>query len=92
MTLLQRRLLSFLQSPAAPGYGACYRCWRPWKFTAHHTTWFTSSRGCFSLCEDCWEELTPETRLPFYRELVVHWGSDGAADWPRIKAAVEEGR
>lgn len=30
--------------------------------------------GCFPMCQDCWSELKPEDRLPFYRILMDHWG------------------
>jgi len=42
--------------------------------------------GCFPLCVDCWPELTPEERLPFYRQLYEHWlGVNGADTLPSEK-------
>lgn len=86
----------------APGYSHCGKCETPWKFVRRHTTEIDNSRGCFPLCERCWQELeTPEARLPFYAELWRSWvtqpmslrspvdeADEMAADWPRIKAAV----
>lgn len=38
-----------------------------------HTTNYKDGRGCFPLCEGCWAALSPEERLPYYRQLVVEW-------------------
>jgi hypothetical protein len=38
---------------------------------------YSDSKGCFPLCESCWSELTPETRLPYYKELYESWLSFG---------------
>lgn len=35
-----------------------------------------ATRGCFPLCESCWASLTPEDRLPFYRQLLDRWIAD----------------
>ena len=53
-------------------------------------------RGCFPLCEKCWQELkTPEARLPYYKELFDKWIQMGSGkteeDWERIKQSVIEG-
>jgi hypothetical protein len=51
-------------------------------------------RACFPLCEECWQGLTPATRLPYYEALVADWirqGDDGAA-LPAIRAAVLAGK
>lgn len=56
----------------APGWGDCLRCHTPWKFVHYHTTSWGRS-GCIALCEKCWAELTPQERLPFYRQLVELW-------------------
>jgi len=60
------------------GYGHCLRCETPWCFVEYHHTQYTDSSGCFPLCQKCWSELTPEQRLPFYRELVDYW----YMNWP----------
>lgn len=86
-------------------YG-CYRCGDRWNWKQEHTTYFTDSEGCFPLCEECWAELSPEDRLPFYARLVGKWlspetndypGADkhiiqSADKWPLIKAAVLSGK
>lgn len=53
--------------------------------TTHDADNFTTisyvSSSCFPLCEQCWKELTPEQRLPFYRKLIDGWMSDGSPDY-----------
>lgn len=67
-----------------------------------------TSRGLFVLCEPCFADLTPETRLPFYRAQWEAWkheqdaapaGTVSAAQraeidaaWPLIEAAVLAGQ
>lgn len=31
--------------------------------------------GAFPMCQECWSELTPEERVPFYEILIDHWRS-----------------
>ncbi len=79
-----------------PQKGTCYRCGCPW-IDSHppHTTPYSETRGCFPLCAECWSELSPEDRLPYYRELWIVWqqGPGGATNevWESIKAAVLRG-
>lgn len=77
--------------------GWCRRCKTPWVFVQfHNTSWH--QRGGIALCEQCWAELTPRERLPFYRELVESWhkrpdlcelGFD--EEWAQVEAAVLSG-
>ena len=78
-----------------PYYGTCGRCGRPWNVCKPHTTDYKIGYGCFPLCEDCWGELTPEKRLPYYRKLYDRWEREGTIynyvfnrDWFNIKKAV----
>ena len=71
--LIQRRLLALIESPFAIGYGHCGRCKRKWKFVHGHVTDYQIGSGCFPLCENCWEELSPEQRVPYYIKLVELW-------------------
>lgn len=79
------------------GWGTCYRCGGSWEFLRHHTTDYNDRSGCFPLCETCWSDLTPETRLEFYRRLWVTWGQwpdpsvDRDEQWREIEAAVMAG-
>jgi hypothetical protein len=90
-----RWLLAVLLSPVGfvLGYGGCGRCHATYWFARYHVTRFTSTSGCFPLCEHCWRKLgTPERRIPYYRELVVKQGvPDGEERWPLIQQAVEAG-
>lgn len=78
-------------------WGTCYRCGGSWEFLPHHTTEYNDRNGCFPLCETCWTDLTPETRLEFYRRLWVAWGqwpdptTDRDEQWRQIEAAVLAG-
>lgn len=90
MRLLTRKIIGYFARILYPVYSACHRCNRPWKIVKSHTTDYTERTGCFALCSDCWGELTPEQRLPFYRELWEEWEvySPGDENWELIKAAV----
>lgn len=81
--------------------GQCGNCKVSWKWVDGHSTMFTQSSGCFPLCEKCWSELTPEQRLPFYRELFdsniasarkYNYPPPPESEWELIKAAVLAGR
>jgi hypothetical protein len=74
-----------------PGYGSCYKCRTNWFFVEGHTTLFGPSGGGFPLCEQCWQELTPEQRLPFYRQLFENWQPHSNYSWAEIEAAVLRG-
>lgn len=80
----------------APGYSWCGRCRTSWRFVEGHSTNYTEHRGCFPLCEACWSELTPEQRLPFYRDLWQSWQADGSDKepdvWNQIESAVLAGK
>jgi hypothetical protein len=94
MKLFLRRLIGIYSIIAYLGYGGCMRCWCRWKLAAPHTTMYTNERYCFPLCGVCWGELTPETRLPFYRKLYNEWSSELSGDLPAfqdIKNAVMRG-
>lgn len=59
----------------AQGYGGCSRCGNTWNWKNGHSTPITVNSGLFPLCEECWSELTPETRLPFYEAWWAQYGS-----------------
>lgn len=60
-----------------PGHGSCFRCRTTWPFVEEHSTYFAECEACFPLCVKCWTELTPETRLPYYEELIALWEQTG---------------
>lgn len=75
------------------GLGGCYKCGTPWDCVRSHTTPFAHYSGCFALCEKCWQELTPQQRLPYYEKLMAQWGD--AKTLPEvelIRTAVLEGK
>lgn len=61
-----------------------------------HEVVVANGDGCFPLCEQCWGELTPEQRLPYYRTLLDSWKSHGNPEveskWTGMKAAVLAGK
>jgi len=79
-----------LGKPFAPGYGWCFKCLTPWAFIEGHSTFYRDGRGCLPLCTLCWGEMTPEERLPYYRQLWEEWAA-GYAEWSDIERAVAAG-
>lgn len=81
------------------GFGWCYRCGESWKRVEPHRTAYSDSGGCFPLCEQCWSDLDPEARLPYYRMLWGNWLSNGTHHngvpmdevWEQFEAAVRAG-
>lgn len=81
----------------SPGYSACGKCHTTWRFVKDHTTPYSQMGAMFPLCEQCWHELTPDERLPFYRDLWDLWNSYSFPDyipppWSDIEAAVLAGK
>lgn len=57
-----------------PGWGYCGRCGMPWNLVETHTTYYTTTSGCFPLCEECWTALgCGEARIEYYKALIDHW-------------------
>ena len=48
------------------GMSSCGRCGDTWNWKEGHHTLFSDGSGCFPLCEECWQLLSIEERLPFY--------------------------
>jgi len=71
--LALRRAWGFVARIFSPGYSWCHRCKRPWTVCEGHSTEYQPGRWCFPLCEECWGELSPATRLPYYRQLWNEW-------------------
>lgn len=92
-------------SNCSHGHGHCRCCLQPWcKLPGqdggeiikgpdpYHVTPVTPSIGHFALCEGCWAKLTPEQRVPFYRQSFwAYTQEDLDRDWPAIEAAVRAG-
>jgi len=78
----------------APGYSHCKKCHTNWRFVKGHSTYVPGTgRGLFPLCEQCWEELTPEQRLPYYQQLYNEWKGEGYPikySWGKLKTAILE--
>jgi hypothetical protein len=72
----------------APGYSHCGCCRTNWHFVEGHSTYVPDTgSGMFPLCEQCWAELTPAQRLPFYRKLYDKW-PERQYNWEQLERAV----
>lgn len=97
MKLLFRKLIGLISRTIFLSYSSCGRCGRTWNICKGHSTQYTESRGCFPLCEECWEELSIFERLPYYKALWNKWRSSGLPNcnsmswdmlWTNIERAV----
>lgn len=64
----RRRFLAPARQAFAPGYSYCLHCGTPWKWVEGKIIMYSESCGCFPICEECWDTLTPVDRLPYYLE------------------------
>lgn len=62
----------------------CHRC-KANRYAVGHATSWTIGRIVTALCEDCWRDLTPEERWPFYEAELKTWGD---ACTPKIATAI----
>lgn len=77
-TWIKRRLQAWWHSKAV--YGWCFCCKRQWDIVEGHRTYDPEgTSGCFPLCEECWADMTPEERVPYYDRLFADW----EADWKK---------
>lgn len=97
----------------APGWGCCDRCETAVVFVdLHYVDYFPQPPGGHighwpgglgALCEECWDDLTPTQRLPYYRKRWAFnralleatfpgretWNDDDPPDlWWRLREAV----
>lgn len=96
----RERLPGIDQNAPIRAFGTCGRCDESWAYVEGHSTRYTEREGCFPLCEDCWSALTPEERLPYYREMWEDWWQGAKREehiadlnrkWPQIEKAVLQG-
>lgn len=74
--LLIRQMIGIITNPHYPNISVCGHCGCNWEIVgAHNTPYGEKENACFSLCEGCWQDLTPEQRLPHYRNLYKLWQS-----------------
>lgn len=83
-------------------FGSCGRCGIPWGATVEHVTKFEfkapnepdfigAKKGCFPLCEKCWQKLeSPGKRLPYYEQLFDKWDRDADKYGEDLRKAKEE--
>lgn len=90
--LTLRKVKGIMQKPFSPGYSSCYECGRPWKYCNNHSTMYGNGSGVFVFCQECWLELTPSQRLPYYEKWFMTWHNEKNEKWNLIKEAVLEGK
>ena len=47
-------------------YSYCKKCETTWNLVKPHNVMYSSQRGCFHLCEKCWNESDQMDRLLYY--------------------------
>ena len=69
------------------GFSGCLRCGGSWAVKRPHWTWY-SDAGMGPICEECYDELSPEERLPYYVKLWESWGSPEDVDFSLIRQGI----
>jgi hypothetical protein len=85
-----RKVVGLITSPLSLLYGTCGRCKRAWALCDMHVTHYMPPAGCFALCEDCWGELTPAERLPYYMALVNRWETRTGEDFTPVRKMISD--
>ena len=62
----------------ARGIGGCLCCGDRWSWKPIHSTYYSSSRGCFPLCESCWQAASSSEIRRYYSEIVKLWRRGGS--------------
>ncbi len=62
----------------AQGVGGCLRCGDKWNWKPFHSTYYSAGRGCFPLCEPCWQAAVPDEIRRYYGEIVRMWRRGGS--------------
>ncbi len=75
-----------------PKYSSCGECNTTWNIVKPHCTSYTKNKGCFPLCEKCWNKLTIEERLPHYKKMWERWRTSDKEEWTKIEKAVWDGK
>ena len=78
MRLVIRKMVGHISRMFSPGYSYCGRCRRPWNVCSGHVIYDSDGSGCFALCEECWGELSPIERVPYYKKVVDSWKTYGS--------------
>lgn len=77
------------------GYGECSRCGGTWNWKKGHTIPYKASKtrthingkpyypvGMFPLCEECYQECSPQERYDYCRRLWSRWGRpENEVEW-----------
>lgn len=74
----------------------CLRCETDYRYVRAHPTPYTGTdrtdtRALVVLCNACWFDLEPDTRLPYYGRLLNLWRATGAIrddEWDATRTSV----
>jgi hypothetical protein len=78
MNLQVRKVLGFLSRLIPCKYGSCLRCGITHCFSSFHITVVKEhTTGIGVICQPCYESLTPQDRLPFYRMFIEIYRKHG---------------
>ncbi len=85
--ILPRRIKNWLGAV----YGGCHRCrdrwnWKEPQYVDYYEYEDGGTSGMFPLCKECYNQLTPKERYPYYRRLYFSWcDPDKPVDWELVK-------
>ena len=71
----------------AAGYGYCLECGDTWDWKSYHCTTYEEGRGCFALCDECWDMADRHGVLSAYSRMIREWRSTGSW-YPPEKGAI----
>lgn len=65
------------------GYGECGFCGDTWNWKKSKTIWCSDHNGLFALCEECFNKLSEEEVLYFYKNTLNGIIKDNPIEWTR---------
>ncbi len=101
MSLLKGWRLGRLSQWLFPHFSSCGRCHTTWNIVEGHTISYCPTGGMFALCEECWRDLLPTERLPFYHRTWLEWRLDALrsgyepkspSEWHTLESNILEGK
>ena len=74
------------------GYSGCVLCGDRWNWKKYHLINYSSSRGIFPLCEECWNEVKDNKTAIMYcvRKLVDEWIKQNPSNQAEYLDTLEE--
>lgn len=78
------------------GYSYCRHCGRTWNICKEKIVEYGNGCGMFTICTDCWNDLSPEERFNYYRKTPIEWMFQSGGDshngqtWEEIERNLRE--